>query len=306
MSESKPDNRALLACADTELQGDRQTEVLRAMADDPQAVHTVLHQQQLRQAVCRSMEQMTPPTPAACHAQIAQMAGRQDKALSDINLRKDDVVGSINIRAVLRHWVPTALAAALLIGSFAILRVAIRTRDAARLEADAKVVAINNPNRHTDRGGSMLIDDTLLNRFASRHVSCSTMVDRLEQAAWPSEVAALPEALAVFLNTPTYAALDLSPIGYRYEGSGPCKLPGTQSVHLIYRANDDFRRDALSLWMCPDDNRFDIQEDKLHQVTSLQYPHPMYVWRHDGVIYYLMGDSDEYVRQATNQFVINN
>lgn len=305
MSEPKPDNRALLACADTELQGDRQTEALRAMAADPQVVRTVLHQQQLRQAVCRSMEQMAPSTPEACCEQVAQMAGLQDKALFDSNL-KGDIVGSINVAALLRRWVPTALAAALLIGSFAVLRTAIRTRDAARLDADAKLVTIKGEISTPDRGGSKLIGDALLDRFARRHVSCSTMVDRLEQAAWPREVAALPEALAVFLSAPTYSVLDLSTIGYRYEGSGPCKLPGTQSVHLIYRANDDFRRDALSLWMCPDDNRFDIQEDKLHQVTSLQYPHPMYVWRHDGVIYYLMGDSEEYVRQASNQFVVNN
>ena len=296
MKEEKTNDQDLMAYADGELEGAAPIRVLRTMAADPKAVGAVLHQQQLRRAVSHAMRRAAPATPEPLQDKVAQLAAAEpEAAAANRNQLKESELPSRSTGPIarigpLRRWGPMVAAAVLVIGVFTAL-----------------TMAINHWRGRAGPGasGDLIMAAGQVERFASRHVKCSTMVEGLHAAdEWSGNVTELPGALATFLKASTYPALDLSSAGYKYAGTGECKLPGTQSVHLIYQANDGVRRDALSLWLRADDGRFNhIPEDKLHQVTTSKYPHPMLVWRHQGVIYYLMGDSFTNVQDAWQKLV---
>ena len=54
---------------------------------------------------------------------------------------------------------------------------------------------------------------------------------------------------------------------------------------------------SVSLWLRPDDNRFDIPENQTHKVTPKGSDDSIVIWRHSGVIYYLLGDQAETAAQ---------
>ena len=123
------------------------------------------------------------------------------------------------------------------------------------------------------------------------------MLTKLHEADWPTDIDELPVALKGHLGAMPYRGLDLSGAGYEFVGAGPCMLPGEPSAHLIYRAGEGDQAKSVSLWLRPDDNRFDIPENQTHKVTPKGSDDSIVIWRHSGVIYYLLGDQAETAAQ---------
>jgi len=136
-----------------------------------------------------------------------------------------------------------------------------------------------------------LVSNETLDRFAGRHVQCTTTPGSLMKADWPASLERLPDALGDYLGAQTNGVLDLSALGYQFAGAGPCHVPGDPSAHLIYHRSTDGQRESISLWMCPDDQRYDVPQRQIYRVTDPGAPHPVMLWRDSGVIYYLVGDS---------------
>jgi anti-sigma factor RsiW len=139
-------------------------------------------------------------------------------------------------------------------------------------------------------------------RFSQRHAACTSMRELLHQADWPTNVNELPVALTGHLGASPYKGMDLSKAGYKFDGAGPCMAPGEPSAHLIYRPVDDQNQTPISLWLRPDDGRYDIPENMTHQVNTEGSSTPIYIWRHSGIIYYMVGDSMSHVMEAKSQF----
>ena len=80
------------AFADGELSAEQSEQVLERMAADAGVTRQVLHQQQLREAVARSFEQLAAPTPAGLRAKIEARLREQDRSEP---ARRPDVIGRV-------------------------------------------------------------------------------------------------------------------------------------------------------------------------------------------------------------------
>jgi len=108
----------------------------------------------------------------------------------------------------------------------------------------------------------------------------------------------LPEALARRFHGQVAGGLDLSSIGYHFDRVGRCTVPGTGSVHLIYRAMAETgRQDAISLWIRPADEEFAVEPGTLH-VRGAERAHPVLIWRQGEMVYFLTGDGLGPAKQA--------
>ncbi|MEO0514956.1 MAG: hypothetical protein AAF086_06635 [Planctomycetota bacterium] len=263
------------AFADGELDAEQKLRVLELMAADPANTQRVLHQQQLKQACGRAMVSSAAVCPDELRQKITALADTQAPAAAGPALSEDENP----VLARIGRWVaPLAVAATLLIGALVALNV------------------MNNPygGGYTADG---LITARLAETFGQRHVQCT-----LGQAApgqtelFPADIDQLDKSLIQHVGQELDgAALDLSTLGYDYKLAGFCPLPGGDSVHVIYENPDG---QSLSLWVKPYD-----QQPVLDPGVPYVPPHdhttqPMMVWREGNMVFYLVGDTMEDVRQA--------
>jgi anti-sigma factor RsiW len=264
--------RPLSAFADGELDPQQSLEVLEQMSTDPQAARQVMHQQQLRQAVARAMDDPTGQIPAALRQRLTELA----KTVPEPQPPMDS--GPL---ARLGRWIPAAVAALLFIAA----------------------VLTFNASRDSSGPAPGIIPAAKVDEFAARHVACSRLVEALHQdPALPTSITELPEALAQRFGQGS-PGLDLTPVGYLFDRVGACTVPGRGAVHLIYRAAPETGRDdSISLWLRSDDGRLKLEADKLYtysRTTSGQErAHPLAVWRQGDLIYWVTGDSLFGVKQV--------
>jgi hypothetical protein len=147
-----------------------------------------------------------------------------------------------------------------------------------------------------------LLSEAKATKFRKRHVHCATGQAQLMNAAqYPTEIGTLPTAMQDRLSrqSPPGEQLDLSPIGYQFYRAGDCRIPGKDSVHVLYRAPADARRrDAISLWVRSSGEDVTIEANKLYNATSPESAHPILMWKHAGLVYYLVGDSPDRAQDA--------
>lgn len=288
-------NPYLAAFADGELDLAQNLWVLQRVKDEPGAAASVRHQQQLRDAVARAMVtqnggQVAVPQPLL---RKSGESGSASAILAPVDLRArieamlDDKVTRRPVPAVAgrirRVGQVAAVAAVLALGGGVIWTVAHRTSDTMEMIADRSIIPAAQ-----------------VTRLARRHVDCSHMIQRLRQFAdAPDQLEEMPSFFSAYLGGHVYGSLDLSGVGYRFERVGSCRIPGERGAHLIYRAAPESGRDdAISLWMAPDNGSVSIKPDTLYRVRGADQPHPIVVWRHDGIVYYLVGDYDPAIRDA--------
>lgn len=266
---SKPSFDELAAYADGELDADKRMSMMRRMSADPSATLQTLHQQTLREAVSRSICQHTPATPADLRARIEQLVDSTDDSPNTQSGSTDRsaVAGRIGFH----RWTPAAVAAALLLA--------------------ATILFFATPR--SDPSTSTVLAASLVSQFENRHDDCARMREQLYSSqSFPVTAAELPSAIEQTIQVKACPSLDLSEFGYRFWKAGHCNLPGQDGVHLIYNTTgDDSGKDtALSLWIVKDTGRFDhIKPGQLHRIESASYP--MIVWRHGGMVCFLIGDA---------------
>ncbi len=263
----------LAAFADGELDVQQNLKLLDALKLDPQASARVMHQQQLRQVVGRSLRDHTPAPSAALRQRVEQLLGQPTDAAPA------EASPPASYRFPQRSFRRAAAPAAVL----ALAGVTLYT---ARLQL-----------RQTGKSGfeqavAQLVSDQQVELFASRHVTCSQVIDELHRFAnAPSRLEAIPAFVARQLGSSVYDSLDLAGVGYAFEALGQCEIAGPNSVHLIYRAKPETgRTDALSLWIAADDGRLKLPEGVMYRVRGPEAAHPLLVWRQGGSAYFLVGD----------------
>ena len=260
------------AFADGELDAQRALDLF-ARESDPAAMKArVAHQQALREAVGRVMDQPTCPA----KLRVAVMGVAQEK-----QPESPAVIGRIGFT----RWLPAAVAALLLVSTLAVYQFSSPTSPPA------------TDQTLTTAG---ILPAAQVERFAKRHVSCTRLMAKLHRVDdFPQDVKALPGVVEHEVGS-AVPSLDLSSLGYRFDRAGMCNLPGSGSAHLIYIADSGDRGDAISLWLRHYTGSPAIDADTLYHVTSTDVAHPMLIWRDANTIYYLVGDGGDAVDQVAD------
>ena len=293
-------NDLLAAMSDGELDLRDNPDALAKIAQDPQAAQRIACQQQLRQACAKAMNRPEMKCPDALAAKLRAM-GVEDTAApaptpspapaSTAEYRGPAVVGRIG---GINRWLPTAVAAVLLIAATVIYTSSnpsgggIDGQQAAFLAVDEIVPA------------------SKLEHFSGRHGDCSldtSMLKQSKQFGDATEFNQLPGKLADYFQTSTNGMrLSLDGIGYKYELTGACALPGKGAVHVVYRHKDNPGK-AISLWVMPAQEQHQgLEEGQVYSKASdNNVMYPVIYWRQGSLLYYLVGDSIEDANKAVQE-----
>jgi len=156
-------------------------------------------------------------------------------------------------------------------------------------------------------GGTQVINDPSIvpvdwvHSTANVHTECSKHASHFGPG-FPQSVQELPASLHEFLGHDSIVP-DLSKLGYKFAGCGPCKIPGGKTAHLLYRPapGGNISQYTVSLFVQPDANQLKLEKGKVYFANDAIDKTPMIIWRGDGVIYYLVGEDNNQLRDAAGQ-----
>jgi len=273
--DEKEARKYLAAFADGELDIEQNLELLEYMKMDSNATARVTHQQQLREAVDRTVRSNTPAMPAELRQSIEKLVAADEAG------EPSPVAGRI-----VPVWLSNSLSVAAVVAFAAMVMFMSATRTTVLTPSDANAYS--------------LITDTRASQFFSRHTGCTEVIERLHQYVdAPEELTAVPSFISQQLGSGVYDSLDLSNAGYEFVAAGDCRVPCKKAAHLVYRAKPETgRNDSISLWIAPDKGNLNIMEDAMYRARGPEFPHQIIVWRHAGSIYYLVGDFYPAVEKA--------
>jgi hypothetical protein len=283
----------LMALVDGELTGDEAAALRARVATDTELAARLASARAMKAAVGRSMAEPSRVPADVRTAVIAAMERDAADAPEAAPVGRADeraaVVARIGPRGLTR-WMPAAVAAVLF---FAALMLFFGNPDAG-----------DGPGLDS-RFAAVTIEGDTLSRFNFRHQQCGRDVMAMYGVErFPTEVSALPGALADYFDRPVQGrGLDLSRIGYDYQVTGLCSIPGRGAVHVLYTAKPETGRSGtLSLWIRPFNPTVtgELEGDRLYRAVSPDPAKPMLIWREGDLVYYLMGDRAGDVERAAN------
>ena len=291
----KTTDELIAALADGELELCQCPELFAKLADDPCCGKKLAGQKKLREAICGCLKQEEPGCPDALKAKIKAMCCGDDDAKATPASAKPPVTGRPAsatprqaqpnpVLARIGRWAPAAVAAVLLLAAGILFTQAAGPASAG--DAPATLLSVSR-----------------INQFAGRHADCgknpAVLIDH-DRFGDPASVEQLPGTICDYFQcSDDGLKLDLSRIGYRYQMTGACSLPGQGAVHLVYRHQDDPTR-AMSLWLRPDDGSVAIQPGRLYVEAGDNLDHPVILWKAHGMVFYLMGDSLDDAHKAVD------
>ncbi|MDQ3440021.1 MAG: hypothetical protein M3478_06685, partial [Planctomycetota bacterium] len=129
------------------------------------------------------------------------------------------------------------------------------------------------------------------------HVDCSRFAAHLHNAEFPKELGARSAAVEQDFSRDTPYP-DLSGMGYKLIGAGPCRAPLANTVHLLYRSTVKDLNDTLSVFVQPVDAQPKLEPGKFYLVSDPASAHPAFAWRTAGAVYFLVGDEKETTERA--------
>ncbi|MEM9420041.1 MAG: hypothetical protein AAGA25_13460 [Planctomycetota bacterium] len=266
------------AYADGELNEEQSLRALEQMAADPTNTKRVLHQQQLKKACGRAMDSQAMRCPDALREKICAMAEEHSATespassqLAESQAYDNPVIGRIG------NWIaPIAVAATLFIGA---------------------LVALNVMNNNRGYSPDGILTASLANTFGERHLKCAAgKSSPYDTELFPAEVALLDDSLVQHVGQELDgAALDLSTLGYEYKVAGFCPIPGDKSVHVMY---ENPAGQMLSLWIKTYDGKPTLDPGVPYIPPQDHTEQPMMVWREGDMVFYLVGDTMDDVKQA--------
>jgi hypothetical protein len=137
--------------------------------------------------------------------------------------------------------------------------------------------------------GSELVPVAWVTDAVKVHVWCSGHADHFVPP-FARELEKLPGSLKDFLGRDV-ACPDLSKMGYRFAGCGPCTIPGGKTAHLLYRPVNG-SGPCVSLFVQNDAGQLAIEKGRVYYAQDARNHTPMIVWRGEGVLYYLVGANE--------------
>ncbi len=280
----------LTAFADGELDIEQSMAVFQYMCANPESALRVFGQQQLRRTLARVARNQTPPPSDALRKSIDQLAASTSLPDSDPLLPAD--------RASLMHGRRKLIAAA---AGFLIVGLALGYFLTPL--RDGRVATGPNPpttpTTATSLNPAPPVPVTLVEAITRIHVDCSRALDRLHSAKeYPGPLADLSASVKRDLGR-SRPYPDLSSMGYRFVGTGPCDKPIEGTAHLLYRADATRAQETVSLFVQPNKGQFSIEPGKIYAAATPDSVHPMLVWRTQEAVYFLVGDAAETVQAAS-------
>lgn len=284
-------NDLIAALADGELDLREHPEALAKIGEDPQAAQRVAFQQQLKQACGKAMDTPDMKCPEALAARLLAMASGEAEgkpaapATPAPSAQAEPYEGPAVIGRIGR-WVPAAVAAVLLIAAGILFTQA-------------------NPDGGVGIQSAAFFPVDQVDQFTGRHGDCAIDLTKLKDAdrfGETSEFDQLPGKLADHFQTSTDGMrLSLDGIGYDYQLTGACALPGSGAVHIVYRNQSDPGK-AISLWIKPiKPDQAELKEGQVYSIAGDEPMQPVIIWRQGELVYYLVGDSIEDCDKAVKQ-----
>lgn len=263
--------RRVWAYADGELDAGRSAETLGRLAADPAAARAVEHEVRLRAAVARLLSDVPPPGDDLVR-KVSALAFRMPVAAEGSR--------PLGVRPAWRRPAVAAAAAVLL---------------AAGLLVGRYVTPVASPVAQNPTPAAAAIPVGFVTDATRIHVRCSRAADHDSHVGWPASYAALENPVRRYAGGERPYP-DLSGIGFRFAGCGPCGRPGQQGVHILYRAAAG--PDAISLFVERDQGQFAIDPGRPYDCTRPDGVHPVFAWRAEGLVFFLVGNAREPVEQA--------
>lgn len=282
----------LLALADGELDFRDQPQVLAKIAEDPKAAHRLAYEQRLRQACAQAMDGPEMKCPDALAGKLLAMAGGAPQAVSKPTQQSDPkpapaAYAGPPVIARIGRWVPAAVAAVLLVAAGVVFN-----------------QASNDPGG-LDPSTAAALSLEKIEQLTGRHFDCAERPDRLKnptQFGESRDYEQLPGRLSDYFDTSTdKLSLNLDGIGYEYQLTGTCSMPGSGAVHIVYHKETDPGQ-SISVWIVPAQPKHDVLEQgRVYSKTGDNLLRPVIFWRDEGLLYYLVGDSIEDCDKAVQQ-----
>ena len=155
-----------------------------------------------------------------------------------------------------------------------------------------------SPRRRKHVWFMVAIPPTLITSVTKIHVDCSRFEPQLHAGPFPT--APPYDTLAKEVKEEFHSQVpypDLSSIGYSLIGAGPCRKPLENTVHLLYGSTKPTVRDTLSIFVQPYTAQVQVEPGHMILVSG-DVPHPMFVWRSDRAVYFLVTDDLETADKA--------
>lgn len=139
----------------------------------------------------------------------------------------------------------------------------------------------------------------LVNFLTGEHNACSDFGSYFSAKMNPVEAERARAEIGKFLNAAP-VGLELEGAGYTFAGYGQCAVPGgAASVHMIYRpaanaeagakpGDEETAVSPVSLFIQKDNGWAGLEENRCYVLREEGRGSPMFVWRRDGLIYYLV------------------
>ncbi len=265
----------LTAFADGELTSFQIIEVLDYLSANPEALTWMKEEHRLRLEADRAVREQTPPVPPNLRARIAKMAVEMEAPKHrDWNTP----------RSPAGRWRLPLIAAGFLVAGIMI------------------TFAVLRPRAHVPAAGpAAIVPVALVNTITYTHVDCSRLA-AVHTLEFPKQLTGLSAAVEKDLGS-SEPHPDLSKLGYRYLGAGPCKKPLENTAHLLYATIGGDVRDTLSVFVQTYSGQFSMQPGKVYIVSAPDSPHPMLAWRTEGVVYFVVGDDAATVDHARDEIL---
>jgi len=260
----------LEAYADGELSGERLAAVERALAGDPELARRAADLRALRRRVGDLLREGHGPSASLRNAVAAMpMGAASARDVGAVRGGRGRQAGSPRHRSSPFRWVTWGSAAAAVV----VMGVVLSRNVLSPPPAQPPV---------------QVVPASLVAAVTEQHVECSAIENHFLAAGFPKVRAELGPAVRGYLEHDA-AVPDLVSRGYTFAGAGPCKIPGGKTLHLLFRSNSTGK--VVSVFMQPDHGQVDIEPDRAAEAAGPGADHPMVVWRSEGVVYFLVGDS---------------
>jgi hypothetical protein len=282
----------LMALADGELDFADQPQVMAKIAEDPKAAHRLAYEQRLKQSCARVMDGPEMKCPNELAGKLLGMAAGESASARPATSTaaaapKQAPYAGPPVIAKIGRWVPTAIAAVLLL---------------------AAGVLFNQANTGGSGMGTTAVSNLSpqeIKNFTGRHFDCAERPDRLKnptQFGESKDFEQLPGKLRDYFHTDASSlSLNLNGIGYDYQLTGTCSLPGSGAVHIVYHKHDKPDQ-SISVWIIPADAaHHDLEEGRVYAEVGDNLLRPVIFWRNNGLLYYLVGDSIEDCDKAVKE-----
>ncbi len=288
-SMPKTMDEMLSALADGELDFADQPQVFAKIAQDPKAVHRLAYEQRLKHACAKTMSGPEMKCPNELAGKLLAMASDASSKTSPqaqpVQATQAPYAG-LPVLARIGRWVPTAVAAVLL------------------LAAGVLFSQTNPGGAGFNTQTASFLSSSQIQNFTGRHFDCAERPDRLKN---PDQFGGhnfeqLPGKLGDYFKTDTNElALNLNGIGYDYQLTGTCSIPGSGAVHIIYHKQADPSQ-SISVWIVPAKPEQDkLEQGRVYTEVGDNLLRPVIFWRDAGLLYYVVGDSIQDCDKAVKQ-----